>query len=73
MTYTFGAVSKETWEQLRNHSPLLPWNKVIWFKEAIPKFSFITWVAMKERLPTRDRLLSWGLSVSLLCVLCSSA
>ncbi|CAH8271357.1 unnamed protein product [Arabidopsis lyrata] len=27
--------SKDTWEQIRVHSPLVPWAKVIWFKEYI--------------------------------------
>ncbi|CAL9235577.1 unnamed protein product [Arabidopsis halleri] len=64
--------SKETWEQLRTHSPLVPWNKVVWFKEAVPRFSFITWLAMKGRLPTKDRLRSWGLTLPAACVLCSN-
>ncbi|XP_020887742.1 uncharacterized protein LOC110230094 [Arabidopsis lyrata subsp. lyrata] len=64
--------SKETWEQLRLHPPLVPWTKVIWFKEAVPRYSFITWLAMKGRLPTKDRLRSWGLNIPDACVICSS-
>lgn len=45
--------------------PLVPW-----FKEEIPRCSFITWLAMLARLPTRDRLLSWVLQVPDSCVLC---
>lgn len=37
--------SKETWEQLRIHSPLVPWAEVVWFKEHVPRFSLITWLA----------------------------
>lgn len=64
--------SKETWEQLRSRSPLVPWFKAVWFKESVPRYSFITWLAMLGRLPTKDRLRSWGLNVPAQCVLCST-
>ncbi|XP_020880631.1 uncharacterized protein LOC110228240 [Arabidopsis lyrata subsp. lyrata] len=64
--------SKETWEQLRTHSPLVSWSKVVWFKEAVPRFSFITWLAFKGRLPTKYRLRGWGLNIPAACVLCSN-
>lgn len=64
--------SKETWEQLRPHSALVPWCKAVWFKEAVPRYSFITWLALQGRLPTKDRLRGWGLNVTADCVLCSA-
>ncbi|XP_018461208.1 uncharacterized protein LOC108832214 [Raphanus sativus] len=65
--------SRVTWERIRNPSPPVSWNSVVWFKEEIPRCSFITWTAYLGRLPTRDRLISWGLSVPSGCVLCSAA
>lgn len=65
--------SRVTWERLRVVAPVVPWHSVVWFKEEIPRCSFITWTAFLGRLPTRDRLISWGLSVPPGCVLCSSA
>ncbi|XP_023633691.1 uncharacterized protein LOC111829244 [Capsella rubella] len=64
--------SKETWEQLRIHSPLVPWADVIWFKEHVPRFSFVSWLALIARLPTRDRLRRWGMNTPASCVLCSN-
>ncbi|XP_019085551.1 PREDICTED: uncharacterized protein LOC109126452 [Camelina sativa] len=64
--------SKETWEQLRVHNPLVPWSEVIWFKEHVPRYSFIAWLAMLNRLPTRDRLRRWGMNIPATCVLCSN-
>ncbi|XP_019102534.1 PREDICTED: uncharacterized protein LOC109133514 [Camelina sativa] len=64
--------SKETWEQLRLHSPVVPWADVVWFKQNVPRFSFIIWLALLNRLPTRDRLRGWGMSVPTACVLCSN-
>lgn len=42
------------------------------FKEAVPRYAFILWLAMKERLTTRDRLIQWGMNIPSGCVLCSS-
>ncbi|XP_018443554.1 uncharacterized protein LOC108815453 [Raphanus sativus] len=65
--------SRVTWERLRVTRPQVPWYSVVWFKEEIPRCSFISWTAFLGRLPTRDRLISWGLSVPPGCVLCSLA
>lgn len=65
--------ARVTWERIRVPSPLVTWQSVVWFKEELPRCSFITWTAFLRRLPTRDRLISWGLSVPSGCVLCSLA
>ncbi|XP_024006225.1 uncharacterized protein LOC112082856 [Eutrema salsugineum] len=64
--------SKVTWDHIRVSSPSVPWHKIIWSKEEIPRCSFIAWLAMLVRLPTRDRLLRWGMSVPGQCLLCNS-
>uniref|UniRef100_A0A1J3EJP2 LINE-1 retrotransposable element ORF2 protein n=1 Tax=Noccaea caerulescens TaxID=107243 RepID=A0A1J3EJP2_NOCCA len=64
--------SKSTWSQLRVSGPIVAWYKTIWFKEAIPRCSFIAWLVYLARLPTRDRLIRWGLNVQPGCVLCSN-
>lgn len=64
--------SKDTWEQVRVHSPLVSWTDVIWFKEYVPRFSLITWLGLLARLPTRDRLRRWGMNIPSSCVLCSN-
>ncbi|KAG7588702.1 Reverse transcriptase domain [Arabidopsis suecica] len=64
--------SLETWKQIRVPSPLVPWAKVVWFKEHVPRYSFATWQAMLTRLPTRDRLRRWGMNIPASCVLCLS-
>ena len=61
-----------TWDRLRAAFPVVTWSDVVWFKEEIPRCSFVTWLAMLARLPTRDRLLSWGLQVPASCVLCDA-
>ncbi|CAH8278322.1 unnamed protein product [Arabidopsis lyrata] len=72
-TYNPSFSSKETWEQIRARSALVPWAEVVWFKEHVPRFSLITWLAMLSRLPIRDRLSRWGLNIPTSCVLCSTS
>ena len=60
-----------TWNLLRQRSPIVEWQEAVWFKEEIPRCSFITWLSVLKKLPTRDRLISWGLTVPDACVLCS--
>ncbi|KAG2302208.1 hypothetical protein Bca52824_030859 [Brassica carinata] len=64
--------SSVTWNLLRQRSPIVEWHEVVWFREEIPRCSFITWLTVLQRLPTRDRLISWGLTVPDTCVLCFS-
>lgn len=64
--------SKATWQFVREAAPVVPWHNLVWFKEGIPRCSFVTWLAALSRLPTKDRLASWGMAVPLLCVLCNS-
>ena len=49
------------------------WHKAIWFKENVLRNTFMAWLALLQRLPTKDRLRRWGLNVTAECVLCSSA
>lgn len=37
----------------------------------MPRHSFHAWLVTLNRLPTRDRLLSWGLAVPATCLLCN--
>jgi hypothetical protein len=47
------------------------WN-LIWFPMAIPRQSFILWLAIRNSLTTGERLLSWGFGGNALCVFCRS-
>ncbi|CAA7059768.1 unnamed protein product [Microthlaspi erraticum] len=65
--------STKTWDFLHPTGPPLIWTKPVWFKERIPRHTFILWLVIKDRLVTRDRLRSWGLDVPSSCLLCDSA
>lgn len=56
---------------IRNSGQSPPWIQAVWQQLHIPKCSFLLWMALKNRLYTRDRLLNFGLNVDPRCVLCN--
>lgn len=58
---------------LRDQGPAVPWSKTVWNRGGVPRHSFLTWLFVLNRCPTRDRLIGWGLQTSPLCLLCNSA
>lgn len=36
------------------------WSKAVWFTQGVPRFSYITWLAVKDRLATDSRMRTWG-------------
>ena len=65
--------SKKTWLQLRNFSSSCEWSRGIWFSQSTPKYSFLVWVALRNRLQTCDRMQTWNGLVNPVCVLCNEA
>ena len=49
------------------------WARGIWFSQATPKFAFMAWLAMLNRLTTMDRVARWSQGVDVTCVLCKNA
>ncbi|XP_013739623.2 uncharacterized protein LOC106442489 [Brassica napus] len=64
--------TRETWTLLREPTAQCPWERSVWFPQATPKFSFMTWIAMRDKLSTMDRVASWSQGVDTTCVLCKS-
>lgn len=46
----------ETWLLLRETYGQCPWAKSVWFSKATPKFTFITWLALLNKLATIDKV-----------------
>jgi hypothetical protein len=63
-------VCLETWEVLREKKQEVLWSKLVWFPLAIPKWAFILWLAMKDRLITGERMLKWGYQGNVQCWFC---
>ncbi|KAL0845810.1 hypothetical protein Bca101_019056 [Brassica carinata] len=52
--------SSITWDQVRVRHPTVTWNELIWFPQTIPRFSFIAWLSIRNRLSTGYRTQAWG-------------
>ncbi|XP_039012131.1 uncharacterized protein LOC120141273 [Hibiscus syriacus] len=63
----------EIWDLIRCKGQTVIWHKLIWFPSHIPKFSLIAWMALLNKLPTRDRLLKMGINTDSICVNCSTS
>lgn len=62
--------TKSTWEMLRARSAECTWSRGVWFRYVTPRYAFITWIAIHNRLSTGDRMMRWGGSVNTACSLC---
>ena len=67
--YSIGAV----YHNLRLQGVSVPWALTVWNKGGIPRHSFLVWLFVLNRRPTRDMILGWGLQTSPLCLLCNVA
>ena len=65
--------ARETWWQVRVEKPRCQWTQGVWFSQGIPKYSFITWLAMLDKLSTMDIVMKWSTGVDDTCVLCNNA
>lgn len=65
--------TQETWLLTRENTQTCNWTKGIWFPQSTPKFAFMSWLAMLNRLSTMERISRWGQNVDLTCVLCKGA
>ncbi|KAE8724788.1 hypothetical protein F3Y22_tig00009942pilonHSYRG00285 [Hibiscus syriacus] len=62
---------REIWLEIHNKENKVPWHSLIWFPHHIPKHSLIAWMAILDRLPTRDRLIRIGINTNGIFVLCN--
>ncbi|CAN0915835.1 hypothetical protein LINGRAHAP2_LOCUS29340 [Linum grandiflorum] len=58
------------WSCVRTCRPEVPWWRLIWSKPTIPRYSFISWQVLLDRLPLRDKLIRWGITADPACCMC---
>lgn len=63
-------VTRSTWSLIRSSSLSVNWHESVWFSNATPKFAFMTWLAMHNRLTTGDIMLTWNINLDASCTLC---
>ncbi|GKV34604.1 hypothetical protein SLEP1_g42967 [Rubroshorea leprosula] len=61
-----------TWHWLRERQDKVPWHRLVWFSQSIPKHSFISWLAIHDRLTTRARQKKWAANINDTCLFCNS-
>lgn len=47
----------------------MSWTKIVWLPSNLPRHSFIIWLALHNRLMTREKLFDWGVANSNVCAL----
>ncbi|XP_050207881.1 uncharacterized protein LOC126657258 [Mercurialis annua] len=62
---------KSLWRNLNVSRCKVPWYKIIWFSGNIPRHSFTTWLALNNRLNTKDKLVTWKVIPTNICSLCN--
>lgn len=68
-TYSMGKI----YEKICLAGASVPWCESVWNKAGIPRHSFLTWLFVLNRCPTRDRIRGWGFQTDTACVLCNQA
>ncbi|GAA0166730.1 hypothetical protein LIER_21820 [Lithospermum erythrorhizon] len=63
---------KSLWGQVRHKEDKVPGGKWFWSRYGIPRHEFISWMLFHYKLPTRDRLVKYGMQVDTCCVFCGS-
>lgn len=58
--YVSKFVSSDTWNQIRQLRDRVNWSKLVWFSQGIPRYAFITWLTIWDRLSTGHRTSIWG-------------
>ncbi|XP_026416758.1 uncharacterized protein LOC113312217 [Papaver somniferum] len=61
---------KDTYYAITDHMPKPVWENLVWFKNHIPRHSFITWLVLLKILKTRSKLCKWGTISDSSCILC---
>ncbi|XP_031398485.1 uncharacterized protein LOC116209061 [Punica granatum] len=62
-----------TWKCFRPSKQKVKWRKAVWFAGHLPRSSFVAWLAVRNRLTTRDRMVKWKITLAAEeCELCSS-
>ncbi|KAL2920834.1 LINE-1 retrotransposable element ORF2 protein [Bienertia sinuspersici] len=60
------------YKAIRPQAPKIPWRRVICNNHASPKSVFVLWMAVQNRLTTKDRLIQWNINCDPQCMLCEN-
>lgn len=57
---------------LRQNANSVAWKRIVCNSKASPKSTLFMWLALQNRLATKERLLKWNMQIASDCVLCQS-
>ncbi|GJU35720.1 RNA-directed DNA polymerase, eukaryota, reverse transcriptase zinc-binding domain protein, partial [Tanacetum coccineum] len=60
------------WNDIRECSVIVPWVKLVWFSQCIPRHAFMVWLAFHGRLKTQDLMGVWEKKDDMRCVFCKN-
>ena len=58
------------WNEIRPKHDKRDWHRLLWTSLYIPRHAIVSWMAILNKLPTLDRMISWGLVIDGNCKLC---
>ena len=58
------------WRAIRIRRSCVSWWRLVWSPPSTPRYSFICWQLMFDRLPLKDKLVKWGITIDSVCYLC---
>ncbi|XP_024978272.1 uncharacterized protein LOC112515604 [Cynara cardunculus var. scolymus] len=58
------------WNEIKQCRKVVGWADWVWFHQNTLRHAFILWLAIKERLRTREKLVSWNIGDASECVFC---
>ncbi|XP_055962303.1 uncharacterized protein LOC130015686 [Mercurialis annua] len=62
---------RSVWQKLIPEGNMVNWSHLIWYPGNIPRCSFITWIALHNRLMTKDKLKRWNIINEDTCSMCN--
>ncbi|XP_060972111.1 uncharacterized protein LOC133038082 [Cannabis sativa] len=65
-------VIAEGYDLLKPNHDKVAWSREVWARLNIPKHSVILWLAMLNRLKTKERLVKFGIQIESRCRLCNA-
>ncbi|CAN0902965.1 hypothetical protein LINGRAHAP2_LOCUS22302 [Linum grandiflorum] len=57
------------WHSIRTTVTVVHWYPLLWTGLRIPSNSVVAWLVILDRIQTREKMVSWGLTVDINCLL----
>lgn len=62
---------RSTWDKIWLKKDRVERHHLIWFNKHFPRHAFLTWLAIKEKFITKDKLLRYKIITNETCILCN--